>query len=86
MYMRKAPELTLLTPQKMVLNGGLSVVAELGPLGRKSVIWVLMPTLPRSSGCSMGMMIYFHANIRSASFCSSSTLHLISVLISSLEQ
>ena len=34
----------------------------------------------------MGMMISFHANICSASFSSSSTLHLIGVLISSLEQ
>ena len=34
----------------------------------------------------MGMMIYFHANICSASFSSSSKLHLIGVLISSLEQ
>ena len=34
----------------------------------------------------MGMMIYFHANICSASFSSSSTLHLKGVLISSLEQ
>ena len=31
MYMRKAPELILLTCKKMVLSGGLSVVAELGP-------------------------------------------------------
>ena len=30
-YMRKALELTLLTPQKMVFNGGLSVVVDLGP-------------------------------------------------------
>ena len=28
---RKALELTLLTPKKMVFNGGLSVVADLGP-------------------------------------------------------
>ena len=34
----------------------------------------------------MGMMRYFHANICSASFSSLSTLHLIGVLISSLEQ
>ena len=34
----------------------------------------------------MGMMIYFHANICSACFSSSGTLHLIGVLISSLEQ
>ena len=30
MYMRKVPELTLLTRKKMVLSGGSSVVAELG--------------------------------------------------------
>ena len=34
----------------------------------------------------MGMVRYFHANICSASFSSLSTLHLIGVLISSLEQ
>ena len=34
----------------------------------------------------MGMMRYFHANICSASFSCLSTLHLIGVLISSLEQ
>ena len=34
----------------------------------------------------MGMMRYFHANICSASFSFLRTLHLIGVLISSLEQ
>ena len=34
----------------------------------------------------MCMMRYFHANIWSASFSSFNTLHLIGVLISSLEQ
>ena len=34
----------------------------------------------------MGMMRYFHTSICSASFSSLSTLHLIGVLISSLEQ
>ena len=38
------------TRKKMVLSGGLSVVVELGPQGRNSLIWVLMPTLPRSFG------------------------------------
>ena len=31
MYIRKAVELTLLTPEKMVFNGALSVVADLSP-------------------------------------------------------
>ena len=34
----------------------------------------------------MSMMRYFHANICSASFSSLSTLYLIGVLVSSLEQ
>ena len=34
----------------------------------------------------MGLTRYFHANICSASFSSLSTIHLISVLMSSLEQ
>ena len=30
---------------------------------RKQIIWVLMPTLPRSFGQSMGMMRYFHEHL-----------------------
>ena len=47
MYMRKAPELTLLTCKKMVLSGGLSVVAR--------VLLNVRPTLPWGGGGWVGL-------------------------------
>ena len=65
-----------LDPQKDGVQWWMSVVADLSHQGHKSVVWVLMRTLPRSFGSSMGTMRYFPANICFASFSSRSTLHL----------